>query len=34
MEILENRLNEILPFHPVHTYLLRMRGYQFGAMGQ
>ena len=34
-EILKNRLNEILnfsqnmTFHPVHTYLLRMRGYQF-----
>ena len=34
-EILKNRLNEILnfatnmTFHPVHTYLLRMRDYQF-----
>ena len=34
-EILKNRLNEILnfsqnmTFHPVHTYLLRMCGYQF-----
>ena len=47
-EIRKNRLNEILKFsqnltfHPVHTYLLRMRGYQFAlrsrllaaAMGQ
>ena len=34
-EILKNRLNEILnfarnmTFHPIHTNLLRMRGYQF-----